>query len=129
MLMAIASKEIRIRAVEAYKTGAFTQQQLADAYCVHYKTIYNWLKADANGEEQTPKKRGCRPRIFTKEEEIELVSIIRDNPSITLEEIKVRFNKECNTSVVHRTLRRLGITYKKNSSSIGTRSGRYKKGA
>lgn len=127
--MTIASKEVRIRAVEAYKTGAFTQQQLAAAYCVHYKTIQNWLKADLNGEEQTPKQRGCRPRIFTKEEEIELASLIRDNPSITLEEIKIKFNKKCNTSVVHRTLLRLDITYKKNSSGIGTRSGRYKKGA
>lgn len=127
--MAIANKELRVRAVEAYKTGAFTQQQLAKAYCVHYKTIQNWLRADANGEGQTPKQRGCRPRIFNKDEEIELVLLIRDNPSITLEEIKVKFNKTCNTSVVHRTLRRLGITYKKNPSSIGARAGRYKKSA
>jgi transposase len=63
MLMAIANKELRIRAVEAYKTGAFTQQQVAKAYRVHYKTIQNWLKADANGEDQTPKQRGCRQRI------------------------------------------------------------------
>jgi transposase len=120
--MKIASKEIRIRAVEAYKTGLFTQQQLADAYCVHYKTIQNWLKADAKGEDQAPKKRGCRPRVFSKEEEIELISLIDNEPSITLEEIKVIFNKKCNTSVVHRTLLRLNLTYKKNSSGIGTRS-------
>jgi transposase len=61
----------------------------------------------------SPKQRGCRPRIFNRNEEIELVLLIRDNPSITLEEIKVRFNKNCNTSIVHRTLLRLGITYKK----------------
>lgn len=124
--MAIANRELRIRAVEAYKTGEFTQQQLADAYRVHYKTIQNWLKADAKGEDQTPKPRGCRPRIFSKDEEVELVSLIRNNPSITLEDIKVKFNKNCNTSVVHRTLIRLGITYKKNSSGIGARSERYK---
>ena len=129
MLMTIANKELWIRAVEAYKTGAFTQQRLAKAYRIHYKTIQNWLKADANGEDQTPKQRGCRPRIFNKDEEIELILLIRDNPSVTLEEIKVKFNKNCNTSVVHRTLLRLGITDKKNSSSIGARAGRYKKSA
>jgi transposase len=128
MFMTIASKEIRIRAVEAYKTGAFTQQQLADAYRVHYKTIQNWLKADANGEGQTPKQRGCRPRIFSKDEEIELISLICDNPSITLEEIKVKLNKICSISAVHRTLIRLEITYKKNSSGLGARPGRYKNG-
>ncbi|MDR1659728.1 MAG: helix-turn-helix domain-containing protein, partial [Desulfovibrio sp.] len=42
--MSIASKDTRERAVEAYKNGAFTQRQLANAYCVHYKTIQNWLK-------------------------------------------------------------------------------------
>jgi transposase len=50
-----ASQEPRERAVEAYKTGSFTQKRLADAYCAHHKTIQNWLKADADGEGQTPK--------------------------------------------------------------------------
>jgi len=123
--MTIATKDTRKRAVEAYKSGAFTQQQLADAYCVHYKTIQNWLKTDATGEAQEAKRRGCRPRIFSKNEEIELVKLIREEPSITLENIKIRFNKNCNASVIHRTLIKLGITYKKNSAGFGARSGRY----
>ncbi|WP_165177117.1 helix-turn-helix domain-containing protein [Desulfovibrio sp. ZJ369] len=127
--MAIASKELRIKAVEAYKTGKFTQQQLADAYCVHYKTIQNWLRADANNEEQVPKKRGCRPRIFTKEEENELILLIRDEPSITLEKIKAKFNKTCNISAIQRTLLRLGITYQKNSWIFRAKSGRDKNDA
>lgn len=123
--MTIASKELRVK---AYKTGKFTQQQLAVAYGVHYKTIQNWLRADERGEEQTPKPRGHRPRIFNKDEEQELILLINDDPSITLEEIRSRFNKTCSISVVHRTLIRLGFTYKKKSSSLRTRSGRYKKG-
>ena len=123
--MSIASQELRARAVEAYKTGAFTQQQLADAYRVHYKTIQNWVKTDARGEPQVPRPRGCRPRIFSQEEEAELLALIRDDPSATLEKIKSKFHKTCNVSVIHRTLIKLGITYKKNSASIGTRTGRY----
>ena len=126
--MSIASQELRERAIEAYKTGAFTQQQLADAYRVHYKTIQNWLMADARGEPQIPGARGCRPRVFSKEEELELAELIRNEPSMTLEEIKLKFHKACNVSVVHRTLLKLGITYKKNSADIGTRSGRYQAG-
>jgi transposase len=125
--MSIASKELRERAVEAYQTGAFTQQQLAGAYRVHYKTIQNWLKADLNGETQAPKRRGCRPRIFSKDEEVELIELVRNDPSITLEKIKRKFNKDCNVSVIHRTLLKLGMTYKKNSAGIGTRAGRYQK--
>jgi transposase len=123
--MPIANKDTRERAVEAYKTGRFSQQQLAEAYCVHYKTIQNWLKADACGESQCAKARGHRPRIFNNDDETELIDLISREPSITLEEIKVGFNKDCNVSVVHRTLLRLGITYKKNSAGIGTRPGRY----
>jgi len=123
--MPIASQELRERAVEAYRTGAFTQQQLAAAYRVHYKTIQNWLKADTRGEAQAPKPRGCRPRIFSKDEEAELLVLIRDDPSITLEKIKFKFHKTCNVSVIHRTLLKLGITFKKNSAGIGTRAGRY----
>jgi len=126
--MPIASQELRERAVEAYRTGAFTQHQLAAAYRVHYKTIQNWLKADANGETQVPRPRGCRPRIFSKDEEAELLALIRDDPSITLEKIKLKFHKTCNVSVIHRTLLKLGITFKKNFASIGTRSGRYQTG-
>jgi len=123
--MSIASQELRERAVEAYKTGGFTQQQLAAAYCVHYKTIQNWLKADAKGEPQVPKPRGRRPCIFSKDEEVKLLALIRDEPSITLKRIKLVFHKTCHASVVHRTLLKLGITYKKNSARIGTRPGRY----
>jgi Transposase and inactivated derivatives len=126
--MTIANKDTRVRAVEAYKTGVFTQQQLANAYCVHYKTIQNWLKADAIGEPQEPKPRGCRPRVFSKAEEAELVALVCEEPSITLENIKVKFNKTCNVSVIHRTLLKLGITFKKNSAGLGARSGRYQGG-
>ena len=120
--MSIASKELRERAVEAYRTGAFTQQQLADAYRVHYKTIQNWLKADARGEPQTPRQRGCRPRVFNQDEVADLLALIHREPSITLENIKRKFHKTCHVSVVHRTLLKLGITYKKNSAGIGTRA-------
>jgi transposase len=127
--MPIASRDIRERAVEAYRTGAFTQQQLANAYCVHYKTIQNWLKADTNGELQEPKHRGCRPRVFSRDEEAEIIKLICERPSITLENIKIKFNKNCNVSVIHRTLLKLGITYKKNSTGLGASSGRYQSGS
>jgi len=125
--MAIASKELRTKAVEAYKTGKFTQQQLADSYVFHYKTILYCLKADANGEGQEPKKRGCPPRIFTKDDEDKIIIIIQDNPSITLEGIKAMLNKDCSISAVHRTLHRLGLTYKKNSAGFRARSARCQK--
>jgi transposase len=44
--MKIASEELRNADMVAYKMGQFTQHQLADVYDVHYKTIYNWVKAE-----------------------------------------------------------------------------------
>jgi len=111
--MTIASQELRVRAVQAYKTGEFTQQQLADAYRVHYKTIQNWLKADTLGEPQVPKPRGHRQRILSKDEEFQVVELVRQDPSITLENIKAKLGKTCCLATIHRTLIRLGLTFKK----------------
>jgi transposase len=127
--MGIASKDIREKAIAAYKTGKFTQQKLAEAYGVHYKTIQNWLKADARGEPQLPKTRGHRVRIFDSGEERELAQLVSGNKSITLSEIREFFKKNCNLSVIHRTLLRLGFVYKKNTKSIGARQRRHQKSA
>jgi transposase len=125
--MGIASQELRCKAVEAYKSGDFTQQQLANAYGVHHKTLFNWLKADKKGESQVPRKRGCRPRVFNAADELKILELILNDPSITLEAIKENLAKDCDVSVVHRTLIRLGITYKKNSKSVRARSRRHQK--
>jgi transposase len=127
--MSIASQELRERAVAAYKTGSFTLQRLADAYRVQYKTIQNWLRVDAHGEAQVPGPRGCRARICNKDDEERLIELIRNEPSTTLEKIKLKLNKNCHVSVIHRTLLKLGITYKKNSTGIGTRTGGYQAGS
>lgn len=126
--MGIASKELREKAVAAYKTGKFSQQKLAEAYGIHYKTLQNWLRADEKGEPQIPKTRGHRVRVFDKDEEAELVRVISSNPSITLNEIRELFSKVCNLSVVHRTLLRLGFSYKKNSKGLGARQGGHSEG-
>jgi transposase len=126
--MGIASNELRVKAVSAYKTGKFSQQKLAEAYGIHYKTLQNWLRADANGEPQIPKTRGHRARVFDENEEIEVIKVISTNPSITLREIRELFNKTCNLSVIHRMLLRFDFSYKKNTKSFGARQRRCKKG-
>lgn len=127
--MGIASREVREKAVAAYKTGKFSQRKLAEAYGIHYKTLQNWLRADERGEPQTPKPRGHRARIFDQDEEVELVRVISNNTSITLYEIRELFNKDCALSVIHRTLLRLGFSYKKNSKGLGARQRRHSKGS
>ena len=63
----------------------------------------------------------------TKDDEDKIFLIIQDNPSITLEGIKAMLNKACSISAVHRTLHRLGLTYKKNSAGFRARSARCQK--
>jgi transposase len=120
--MGIASEELRKVAMAAYKKGQFTQQQLANAYCVHYKTIFNWVKAEKRGDLQIPRRRGCRPRIFNEDEEQAIIKLIKEEPGITLEAIRDKMNKCCHVTVIHRLLARLGFSYKKNAEGIRARS-------
>ena len=80
-----------------------------------------------SSREQEPKKRGCPPRIFTKDDEDKIFLIIQDNPSITLEGIKAMLNKDCSISAVHRTLHRLGLTYKKKLCGLQSKIGKMSK--
>lgn len=52
MPMKHASYDIRELAVKLYKSGNSTQQQVADIVCCYYKTIQNWIRADAEECEQ-----------------------------------------------------------------------------
>jgi len=57
---------------------------------------------------------------FSLQERERLVALVKENPGMTLEEIKDAFSKSCSLMSVHRTLKRLGFRYK---NSTGRRTG------
>lgn len=125
--MRFASKDTRERAVAAYKTGAFTQQEVAAMFGVHFKTIANWLKADAEGREQLPRPKGHLKRILEPEDLARIDEIVASEPSITMAELMQRIGKICSLGVYYRAVQELGYTFKKNFAGQRAGTGGYKK--
>ena len=109
-----ASKDIRELAVTLYKSGCYSQQQVAEIVGYHYKTIQNWLHADAEGREQLPRPKGHPPRILSQEDMLKLEDLINSGKYHTVTELTSAMGKG-SRSVIYRAVRELGYTYKKNS--------------
>lgn len=124
--MPIASKDTRERAVAAYRTGKYTQSEVAQMYGIHYKTLQNWLRCDERGDEQIPNKRGCPKPALTEDDKTFIKELVLVNPSITIRCIICELGKNVSVSVVHKALRELGFTYKKNTTRLRTAKRRYK---
>lgn len=122
--MPIASKDTRERAVAAYRTGRYTQQQVADMYQIHYKTLQNWLRCDERGEEQIPKKRGHPKPVLNDEDKAAIHNMVLKNPSITIASIITALGKTRSVSVIHRALVELGLTYKKKHFAHLSKTGK-----
>lgn len=113
--MRIISKELRQRALTAYKTGRYTQAHLAEVYGVTRKTIGNWLRIERTEQRVEPLPRGHKRESFSEEEKERLIVLIKQRPDLTLEQIRSIMNQKCTIQTVHNTLRRLGFFLKKLS--------------
>lgn len=120
--MKFASKDTRERAVAAYKTGKYTQQQIAAMFGVHYKTIANWLKADHEGREQCPRPKGHLRRILNPDDLAQIDQIMTLEPSTTVARLMDKIGKICTQDVYRRALKELGYTFKKNLKCRRTRT-------
>ena len=123
--MSIASPEIRKIAVEAYLSGKATQQHLADILGFHRTAIVRWVREYRKDGKLNPRVRGHMPRTFSSEEQEALVSMLKDKPDLTLEEIRTAFSKNCSLMAVHRELKRLDFRVKKNAEGLRARTRRY----
>lgn len=125
--MGFASKDTRERAVAAYKAGGRSQQEVAAMFGIHYKTLANWLKAEAEGRPQCPRPKGHLKRILDSEDLARIDRIVASDPSITVPVLMRRIGKICSLGVYSRALKELGYTFKKNFPGQRTGSGGYKR--
>ncbi|MDR3319421.1 MAG: hypothetical protein LBS77_00270 [Desulfovibrio sp.] len=118
--MKIASQEIQTIVVEAYRSGKSSKRQLADIFGFHLSAINKWIRDFTVEDRLAPKPKGHMAPAFSLQERERLVALVKENPGMTLEEIKDAFSKSCSLMSVHRTLKRLGFRYK---NSTGRRTG------
>lgn len=109
-----ASEDIRNLAVSLYKSGKYTQAEVAGIVGYHYKTVYNWIKADKEGRKQVSLPRGHRRSALDHDDLERLKNLVDSGNHHSLSELRAALGKS-STSGIHRALRKLGYTYKKNS--------------
>lgn len=120
--MAYASKDKREAAVSAYKSGKYTQQMVADIYGICRKTLYSWLKTDAEGRPQEPKaERGHPPCVLDESDYAEIYRRLKANPFITCAEMRSHLGDKCSEDTVRRAYHKLGFSHKKRSKVASQR--------
>ena len=113
--MSIATKDIRRRAIEAYKKGNSTQARIAQSYSVDIRTFQRWLARFAATGESAPQPRGHRLALFRGDRLAALDRLAQDRPDATLEELRAASKANGSIMAVKRALDRLGYRYKKRS--------------
>ena len=108
-----ASEDIRNLAVSLYKIGKYTQAEVAEIVGYHYKSVSNWIKADKEGRKQVSLPRGHRRSALEHADLEKLKDLVGSNKYHSLSELRDALGKS-STSGIHRALRKLGYTYKKN---------------
>jgi transposase len=113
-------EKFRKRAVE-YKDSGHTFDQLKRTFGISNSTYYTWKANKERTGFYTIPQEGKRTRR-RKVDPQELKNMIDENPEMFLREIALKFN--CSIPSIHKRLKELKITYKKNVHLFGkVRSG------
>ena len=107
-------EKFRARAV-AFKDNGHTFEQLKETFGICSHSYYKWKQNKELTNFFVPKtEKATRKRKINPEE---LKSAIEEKPDAYLRELAEKFN--CSTTAVHKRLKQLKITYKKNVYLLG----------
>ena len=106
--------DLRRRIIAAVELGEQNMQEIAARFDVSYHVVkklkYQWRDTGCF----EPKKPRCgRKRSFSVEQQKQLRALVRNNPNLTLLQMRDRLGIDCCESTVWLELRRQGITHKK----------------
>lgn len=123
--MKTISLDLRTRILAAYDAGGATRQQVADRFVVSLGMVKKLLQQRRRtGEIGDLHHHSGRTRLLTAEDEKRLLELHAAQPDATLAELCERLGVECHFVTIHRTLRRLGIKFKKKTSGRRNRTAR-----
>ena len=112
--MGIASQEVRQRAIEAYRSGQGTQQQIAKVFGVGLRTFTRWCSEFRHHGQLAPKPRGHNPPALNEREMEALDRLLRAQPDLTLSQMREALGKTCSVVAIHNATVRLNWRYKKS---------------
>lgn len=118
------SLDLRQRILDSYDDGEGTRQEIADRYRVSLGMVKKLLSQRKRTGDIAP--RHCysgRKPYFTEEHRLQTRQLVDRQPDITLCEIREQLDLNCTVQAIHYLLKRMGMTFKKNTSRqrAGTR--------
>jgi transposase len=113
--MAAISADLRLRIFEARQAGESTQE-VAERFAVSPAFVRRLLQRHRETGSLAPKdtRRGRKPLLAAHAEAIR--ELIGQQPDLTAAEVRGRLGLAASVLTVWRTLRRLGLTFKKSRS-------------
>ena len=112
--MGIATREVRQRAIEAYRSGKGTQQQIADFFGIGLRTFARWWEQYQHHGQLAPKPRGHNPPALDEKDMRALDRLIRKRSDLTLAQMRDALGKDCSLMAIHHATIRLNWRYKKS---------------
>ena len=115
-MTAIASSEVRQRAIKAYRSGQGTQHDIAMMFGITPRAFRKWWQAFIQETRLEPRKRGHNPALFSGDNLTALDKYVETHPDATLAELHDAFagRVTCSDVTIHNTLKRQGWQYKKS---------------
>lgn len=108
--------ELRWRILDALDRGVGSVPQVARLFQVATNSVYNLLRLrQQTGDLQPRPNPGGRPPAIPPQRYDELRHLLAEQPDLTLSQIRDRLGLSCSEAAVCRTLKKLGLTRKKNA--------------
>lgn len=116
--MKALSLDLRERIVAACDRGEQTQQQIADRFAVSLGMIKKLLKQRRRIGDISAQYHRCRGKTKISPEQKDLMrQRLEERPDITLAELRDKCRLSCTLPAIHKVLKKMGFTYKKNATS------------
>jgi transposase len=114
------SVELRLKALSAYEAGMGSQTKVAGIFGIGVSTFKRWVQKKRKGDSLKPSTIGLgRPKKINSQGIETIKELIKQNPSITLNELSKGYYKKhkvtVSLSMLCRELKYLNLRYKKLS--------------
>jgi transposase len=119
------SLDLRKRIVDCYDEGEWTQQEVADRYRVSVGMVKKLLAQRKRTGDLAPRHgHSGRKALLTSTHRRRIGQAVKDQPDVTLEELRERLELPCTIQAIHYVLRDLQLTFKKNAARQRARARR-----
>ena len=108
------SIDLRKRIIGSFDRKEGTRQDIADRYCISLGMVKKLIQQRKNTGDIKPRHHysGRKPLIIGTHRRL-LRELIKGQPDITLEEMRVSLQLGCTIQAIHYVLVDMGLTYKK----------------